>query len=183
MVDDQDQALVRQCLDGHTRAFEALVDRYQKPLFNVALRMLDDVQDAEDITQTVFIKAFEKLATYNHRYKFFSWIYRMTVNEALNFIKRQRRFEALDVQMIAYGETPDERLASHELSDRIGTALLGLKPEDRAIVILKHFEGFSYKDIGYILEVPEKTVKSKLYTARQRLKDILVKQGFVQNNG
>ena len=87
MVDDQDQALVRQCLDGHTRAFEALVDRYQKPLFNVALRMLDDAQDAEDITQTVFIKAFEKLATYDDRYKFFSWIYKMTVNEALNFTR------------------------------------------------------------------------------------------------
>ena len=82
-ADEQDRALVKRCLEGHRDAAGGLVDRYQQRLFNVALRMLDNVQDAEDVTQTVFLNAFLMLRTYDPRYRFFSWIYRMTVNDVI----------------------------------------------------------------------------------------------------
>jgi RNA polymerase sigma-70 factor (ECF subfamily) len=88
--------LVRQCLEGDREVFGTLMGRYQKAVFNVALRMTRSYQEAQDITQAIFIQAYEKLGEYDARHKFFSWIYRMAVNESLNFIKRSRRFEGLD---------------------------------------------------------------------------------------
>ena len=168
-TDDQDRALVRRYLDGQRDAAGGLVDRYQKRLFNVALRMLDNVQDAEDATQTVFLNAFLKLRTYDPRFRFFSWIYRMTVNESLNVLKRRKRTETLEDRpdIAAPGAGPD---GATELQDRVGKALMQLKPDDRAVVVLKHFVFFSYEEIADVLEIPVRTVKSRLFTARERLR-------------
>lgn len=168
-ADEQDRALVKRFLEGQRDAASGLVDRYQSRLFNVALRMLNNVQDAEDITQTVFLNAFLELRTYNPRYKFFSWIYRMTVNESLNALKRRKPTvtleDELDIQ--APGAAPDR---AAEVEDRVGKALMSLKPDDRAVVVLRHFVSFSYQEIADVLEVPVRTVKSRLYTARERLR-------------
>ena len=168
-ADEQDRALVKRWLEGHRDAASGLVDRYQKRLFNVALRMLNNVQDAEDVTQTVFLDAFLELRTYNPRYKFFSWIYRMTVNESLNMLKRRKPTVPLDDEfdIRAPGAAPDR---AAEVQDRVGKALMSLKPDDRAVVVLKHFVSFSYQEIADVLEVPVRTVKSRLYTARERLR-------------
>jgi RNA polymerase sigma-70 factor (ECF subfamily) len=182
-VDDRDRSLVRRCVDGHTEAFDELVDRYQRPLFNVALRMLNNAEDAEDVTQTVFCNAFVKLATYDPKYRFFSWIYRMTVNESINCLERGRREDALDDTLGARLAAPHRSLDATEAEELVGTALTHLRPEDRAIVVLKHFLGFSYKEIEVILEVPIKTVKSRLYAARQRLREILLARGMEGSDG
>jgi len=168
-ADEQDRALVKRCLEGQRDAASGLVDRYQKRLFNVALRMLNNVQDAEDVTQTVFLNAFLKLRTYNPRYKFFSWIYRMTVNESLNTLKRRKPAVTLedDLDIRAPGAAPDR---AAEVEDRVGKALMCLKPDDRAVVVLKHFASFSYQEIADVLEIPVRTVKSRLFTARERLR-------------
>ena len=168
-VDEQDRALVRRYLEGQRDAASGLVDRYQKRLFNVALRMLDNAQDAEDVTQTVFLNAFLKLRTYDPRYRFFSWVYRLTVNESLNVLKRRKRTVSLEEEpgIPASGAAID-RVA--EVQDRVGKALMGLKPDDRAVVVLKHFVFFSYEEIADVLEIPVRTVKSRLYTARERLR-------------
>ena len=167
-TDEQDRALVERYLAQHQDAAGALVDRYQQRLFNVALRMLGNVQDAEDVTQTVFLNAFHKLRTYDPRYKFFSWIYRMTVNESLNLLKRRKPTDTLedDLEILAPGATADRA----EAEDRVGSALMSLKPEDRAVVVLKHFVSFSYQEIAEVLEIPVQTVKSRLFTARERLR-------------
>ncbi|NIS25637.1 sigma-70 family RNA polymerase sigma factor [candidate division KSB1 bacterium] len=164
-------------MNGNTQAFEAIVDRYQEPIFNAALRMVDDYDDAQDIAQLVFVKAFEKLNKFNPKYKFFSWIYRMVINESINFLSQRKQHEDLNVNLVAKERTPDQQFENLELSAKIQTALMALNIEYRAVVILKHFEGFSYKEIGYILDTPEKTVKSRLFTARQQLREVLVKQG------
>src|SRR5213592_4881860 len=108
-TDEQDRALVERYLENHGAAAGALVDRYQQRLFNVALRMLGNVQDAEDVTQTVFLNAFHRLRTYDPRYKFFSWIYRMTVNESLNMLKRRKPTVPLedDLDILAPGAAAD----------------------------------------------------------------------------
>jgi RNA polymerase sigma-70 factor (ECF subfamily) len=168
-ADEQDRALVRRYLEGQRDAAGGLVDRYQKRLFNVALRMLDNAQDAEDVTQTVFLNAFLKLRTYDPRYRFFSWVYRMTVNESLNVLKRRKRTVNLeDGPAIPTPGAPSDEAA--ELQDRVGKALMSLKPDDRAVVVLKHFVFFSYEEIADVLGIPVKTVKSRLFTARARLR-------------
>ena len=175
-TDEQDRALVRRYLAGQREAASGLVDRYQKPLFNVALRMLGNVQDAEDVTQTVFLNAFLKLRTYDPQYRFFSWVYRMTVNESLNALKRRKRTVTLeaDPPVPAPGASADR---TTEVQDLVGRALMRLKADDRAVVVLRHFVSFSYQEIAEVLEVPVPTVKSRLFTARDRLRLALREQG------
>jgi len=108
--EDDDPALVRRCRDGERSAFEQLVVRYQKPVYNAALRMLHDPQDAMDVAQTTFLKAFEHLADYDPSFKFYSWIYRIAVNESLNALGARKSLEAIN------GEEPDEaHLAAQHL--------------------------------------------------------------------
>ena len=171
--DDLDRALVRRFLDGQRAAGDELVNRYQRSVFNVALRMLGNVQDAEDVTQTVFGNAFAELDSYDPKYRFFSWIYRMTVNESLNTIKRRRNVVSLDGSF----DVPAPGAVSSSAADaeeRVGSALLELKPDDRAVVVLRHFVSFSYEEISDVLGIPVKTVKSRLFTARERLRQSLL---------
>jgi RNA polymerase sigma-70 factor (ECF subfamily) len=163
-------------LDGDREAASDLVDRYQRRLFNVALRMLGNVQDAEDATQTVFGNAFESLESYDPKYRFFSWIYRMAVNESLNALKRRKQMVTMDADFDL--AAPVSRTSGAvEAADRVGKALMELKPDDRAVVVLKHFVSFSYEEIAAVLDVPVKTVKSRLFTARERLRLSLNEQG------
>jgi RNA polymerase sigma-70 factor (ECF subfamily) len=168
-ADEQDRALVRGHLEGQPDAAGGLVDRYQKRLFNLALRMLQDPQDAEDVTQTVFLNAFLKLRTFDPTYRFFSWIYRMTVNESLNVLKRRQRTVPLeDEPAIPAPEAAADRAT--EAGDRLSQALRCLQPDDRALVVLKHFLLFSYEEMADVLEIHVRTVKSRLFTARERLR-------------
>jgi RNA polymerase sigma-70 factor (ECF subfamily) len=133
--------------------------------------------DAEDIAQSVFVKAYESLNSFNPRYKFFSWIYRMTINESINFIKHRRPSADLSAGMASSEKNPEESLSEKNLRETLLDAMMKLEIDYRAIIILKHFEGFSYEEISYILELPEKTVKSRLYTSRQNLREILISEG------
>ena len=131
--------------------------------------MLGNVQDAEDVTQTVFGNAFLALRSYDPKYRFLSWVYRMTVNESLNALKRRKPMVTLDDEPgIAAPEFASD--PAQDADERVGKALMGLKPDDRAVVVLRHFASFSYGEIADVLEVPVKTVKSRLFTARQRLR-------------
>ena len=169
--DNLDRALVRKYLDGERVAGDELVSRYHRSVFNVALRMLGNVQDAEDVTQTTFGNAFEALGSYDPKYRFFSWIYRMTVNEALNTLKRRRNVVSLDG---SFDLPAVDGESASDAEDSVGRALLDLKPDDRAVVVLRHFVSFSYNEIADVLGVPEKTVKSRLFTARERLRQSLI---------
>jgi RNA polymerase sigma-70 factor, ECF subfamily len=171
--DDLDRALVERFLTGERVAGDELVNRYHRSVFNVALRMLGNVQDAEDVTQTTFGNAFAALDSYDPGYRFFSWIYRMTVNESLNTLKRRRKVVSLDGSFDVPAPVGLSQSAA-DAEDRVGRALLELKPDDRAVVVLRHFVSFSYEEISDVLDVPVKTVKSRLFTARERLRQSLL---------
>lgn len=175
---DQDWKIIKQCLAGQTGNFEELIDRYQKPIFNLSYRMVSDFQDAEDITQTVFIKAYESLNSFNPKYKFFSWIYRMAINETLNVINKKKQLSELDQNIVSHDKLPDTEFEERELSQNIQDALMNLKAEYREVIVLKHLQGLSYKEMSQILSIPEKTVKSRLFSARLLLKDLLIKNGI-----
>jgi len=178
MIERDDNELVRQCLAGNPQSFEVLVEKYQKPIFNVAYRMTHNVEDAEDITQTVFVKAYENLRRFRPKYKFFSWIYRIAVNETLNALQQSKRTEEIDSEYSSQEKTPDESYAQTELHEKLQEAMLGLSMESQVLVLLKHFQHFSYREIAYIMDIPEKKVKSRLFTARQLLHNILVRKGM-----
>lgn len=174
MSEADDARLVRETLGGNLRAFEELVDRYQHQVYNVAFRITGDEADAEDVAQSAFLKAFEKLSQFNPKFKFFSWLYRIAVNEALNSEKRRHHHDVLEESEVAGGEI-DEHV------DRDGIVqqcIQRLTPDQRTVVILRHFEDLSYEEISQTLRLPLKTVKSRLFSARTVLRELLTQQGL-----
>jgi RNA polymerase sigma-70 factor (ECF subfamily) len=167
MVDTDDAAVVARCLAGEHNAYEAIVNRYQKGLFNVAIRMLGNYEDARDATQTAFIKAYEHLDSFDPDQRFFSWIYRILKNECLNLLRARRPSEPVSLGLPAgRGADPVEVRERHQA---VQAALLALSVEYREVVVLRHFTDLSYEEIATTLGIPMKTVKSRLYTARQQL--------------
>lgn len=169
-----DREIIRQCRRGDVESFGKIVEKYQKMIYNIILRMVHDSADADDITQAAFVKAYEKLDQYKTEYPFFSWIHRIAVNEALNFIKQQKRIVGIEDTHETDENNPEEEYARNELQERVDRALEELTPEYRIIIVLRHFGELSYREISEILGVPEKTVKSRLFTARQELRVILM---------
>jgi len=165
-------------MQGDRRALEQLVDAYERPVYNAAYRYLGNPDDAADVTQAVFLKAFEHLDQYDPKFKFFSWIYRIAINESINYIKRNRKQEPLDEHIASNSDSPEELAQSENVSDGIQKALMELQEHYRVVVVLRHFSDCSYQQMSEILHIPEKTVKSRLYSARQLMKDILSEQGL-----
>jgi RNA polymerase sigma-70 factor (ECF subfamily) len=180
MGEDTDASKVRACLAGDPHAFDGLVAEYEKPVYNVALRMLRDPEEARDIAQTVFLKAWQNLSNYDPQYKFYSWIYRMSINESLNVLRaRGRATEPVDERLPAEGAGPLDLLDGDQVRDVVLEAIDRLKPEHRAVIVLKYFAERDYEDMAGILGIDAKTVKSRLYTARQLLKDRLATRGVL----
>ena len=180
--DADDAVLVGRVLAGDTTAFEVLVRRHQRVLFTVALRMLGDREEAQDATQNALVKAYQKLRTYDAKYRFFSWIYRIVVNECLN-VRRARLPGGHEAAFEPVA--PGEALEVLEAQDRrrlVQGAILALPAEYRQVIVLRHFTELSYDEIGAALGIPVKTVKSRLYTARQRLAELLAGAGPDRGN-
>ena len=173
MHKDRDAALVNDCKRGDRRAMSQLVSQYQRPVFNAAYRILGNMDDAADTTQIVFLKIFEHIADYDSKFKFFSWVYRIAINESLNQVKKRRKQEPLADSQASPWRGPAEELDATRLSSRVQGALMLLSEDYRTVVVLKHISGCSYLQISEILQLPEKTVKSRLYSARQLMKKTL----------
>lgn len=171
--DTEDVDLVARSLRGETAAFETLVTRYQRVLFSVAHRMLGDYDDASDATQAAFLSAYRKLDTFDPHFRFFSWLYRILLNECLNARRNRRPHEAVrpDMQLEA---SPLEALEAAERRRHVQQALLALPHDYRVVIVLRHFGELGYDEIAATLGIPAKTVKSRLYTARQRLIELLL---------
>lgn len=178
MSNSRDQALIERCKRGDRQALESLLTAYEKPIYNAAYRILGNPDDAADTTQVVFLKAFEKLDSYNPKYKFFSWIYRIAVNESINQVKRGGRQQPLDDSETSPLRGPDADAEAGDMSRAIQEGLMALTEDYRTVVVLRHFSDCSYRQIGDILQIPEKTVKSRLFTARRSMKDFLQARGL-----
>jgi RNA polymerase sigma-70 factor (ECF subfamily) len=169
----QDEVLVGQSMAGDADAFGILVTRYQKVMYTVALRMLGNAEDARDATQDAFVKAYRGLPTFDSTHRFYSWMYRILVNECLNAIRSRRPVDPLEAE-IADRSNPFETTLAVQRRGHIEVALQRLTPEYRAVVVLRHFGGQSYGEIAAALDIPEKTVKSRLFSARQLLGEMLL---------
>jgi RNA polymerase sigma-70 factor (ECF subfamily) len=170
--DAEDLASVTRCQAGDTAAFEVLVERYQRVLFTVALRMLGNYDAASDAAQNAFVKAYQKLATFDRSQRFFSWVYRILVNECLNARRDHHAHEPLAPDLAA-DDNPATLFEVEERRRCVQAAILALPLDYREVVVLKHFAQLSYEEIARTLGIPAKTVKSRLHTARVRLADML----------
>ena len=172
-MNTDDYKLVKECLKGDRKSFEEIVEKYYAIIFRLSFRITRDHDNAEEITQSAFVKAYENLNSYDYKYKFFSWLYRITVNEAINFSKRENRSSEISEQIIANEGDPDKIYEEMELKKKVREAIMQLDLLYRLPIVLKHLFDYSYKELSYVLDVPEKTVKSRLFTGRQLLKEIL----------
>lgn len=179
--ESQDRMAVERCLSGDTDAFGLLIDRYERPVFNTVLHMVGNNEDARELCQQIFMKAFQHLATYDPQRKFFSWIYRLALNEAINHVKARHTHEPLDEAMPHPDANPAEQYAEVEQWTHLHEEIMKLDPNYRAVIILRHFLHLSYQEAAEILGVPEKTVKSRLFTARQMLRDAMQARGYAAN--
>lgn len=177
MKEYDDGTLVQRSLDGERAAFEELVVRYQRPVYNAALRLLRDPEEAKDVAQTTFLNVFEHLADYDPSYKFYSWIYRIAVNESLNTLGKRKPLEEISGEEVDDSPGPDRHAESEQTRGAIEGALMRINPELRSVVVLRHVMHLSYEDMAETLAVPEKTVKSRLYSARQQLRTLLTHEG------
>ena len=178
MNEPDDTKLMERCIKGDRQAFEILLVRYEKPVYNAAYRMLNSPDDARDVTQTVFLKVFEHLDQYDPNHRFFSWIYRITLNESINWLKKSNRTEPLVGETADEGDSPEKQAGNEQLGEDMQAALMTISSDYRAVIVLKHVLGCSYHEISDILEIPENKVKSRLYSARQLLRQNLTKRGL-----
>jgi RNA polymerase sigma-70 factor (ECF subfamily) len=164
--------LIQRVVDGDVQGFGVLVQRYERVVYSVAYRMLRDRAAAQDAAQVAFIRAFEKLATFDRQqHRFFSWIYRIVVNECLNQ-RRRPATEPLRLVPPIHGD-PGEGLDREKRRAALQQAIEALVPEHRDVIVLRHYGDYSYDEIAASLGIPVVTVKSRLYAARQRLADML----------
>ena len=173
---DPDRSLVERYRDGDHEAFAELVVRYQRPIYNAAYWVVRKPEDAADVAQNVFLKVAEHLDDYDPQYRFFSWIYRIAVNESLNLLRRNGREEGLDDEIDLRDENaadPEQQLSDAQVTLQVRRALMAMSINDRTVLVLRHFSECGYQEIGQILDLDEKTVKSRLYEARQRLREML----------
>lgn len=181
MTDAEDRQLIEETLKGNVSGFEKLVEKYQRPIFNLALRMTRNSEDARDISQTVFVKAFEALCTFNFKSKFFSWLYRIALNESINAVKSRKKHDTLDnVHNHADSTDPARSLEDDEFNKEIRKAVDALRPEFKALIVLKYYQGLSYQEIAEITALTDKKVKSRLFSARCALKVIIDKKGILK---
>jgi RNA polymerase sigma-70 factor (ECF subfamily) len=170
--EDDDARLLARYRGGDRDAFGELVARYQKPIYNAAYRLLGTREDASDVAQSVFLRIVERLDDYDPKYRFFSWIYRIAVNESIDVLRRTRREDPLDEETDYPAPNSAEPHAAYEAGKvalRIQRALMAMKTDDRVVITLRHFSECGYAEMAAIIGVDEKTVKSRLFEARRRL--------------
>lgn len=178
---DTDNQLVERVLENDTRAFTLLVMRYQHKVLGLISRFVKDPHEAEDVTQEAFLKAYRALPSFRGDSAFYTWLYRIAVNTAKNYlVSRGRRPPSTDVDMddaelvddtstLRDVETPDANMEKEDLQRIINQAIEDLPEELRTAFTLREFSGLSYEDIMEIMDCPVGTVRSRIFRAREAI--------------
>ena len=167
--------LITAAQQGDQHAFDELVRRHREAVITVVYRMCGDVHLAEDAAQEAFVRAWQHLPTYQPRSPFRNWVYRIAINAALDTLRavRQER-EPVDADAAASADDGPEALVERaEQAEGVRQAVLNLPPASRAVLVLREYEGLSYREIADTLDIPIGTVMSRLNYARERLRQAL----------
>ena len=181
-MNHDDRRLIADCLGGRREAFSELVTRYQARLFNAAMRLVDNAEDAADVVQDAFLNAFQSLHAFKGDAEFFTWLYRIAFNTAISLKRKRKAVLSLDTGGSDGGIDPDDpseyirpgvALERSEEDAQLQAAMNRLSHEHREVLVLKDIEGLKYEAIADILGVPIGTIRSRLHRARLELRDLL----------
>lgn len=191
MTREQEALTVQRVLDGNADEYEKLVLEYQKNVYNLALRMTGDPEDAADMAQEAFIKAYSSLSGYRGDSKFSVWLYRIVSNVCLDFLRTKKRRQTVSLSVtdddgedteldIADESKSPERILERAMTrDAVRRGLAALTPEYRQILILRELQGMSYEEIAEVLGLESGTVKSRIFRARKKLCAFLLRDGNI----
>lgn len=183
-MEEHDVDLAAKALQGQREAFAILVDRYKKPIYNLAYRLTGNREEAEEIAQEAFLRAFRSLAQYRPAYKFSTWLYRIATNIAIDRLRRRKEPPvSLDEpigqesgqprEITDTSFMPEGIVARQERVREVQQAVAALPPMYRTVVILAHYHELSYQEIAKAIHKPVTVVKNRLYRARLMLKEQL----------
>lgn len=187
-----DEELVARSVGGDLDSFNQLVLRWERPIYALAYRVIGREEDARDVAQETFLRAFRALKGFKGQAKFSSWLYRITLNLCRDWIRRERRTpvvqapEGVDVIELAGETSPSESIeelvSRHELGRAVGKAMSQLPEEQRTAIILKEYHGLTFQEIADLLDCPLSTVKTRLYQGltvlRKQLREAGVESTF-----
>jgi RNA polymerase sigma-70 factor (ECF subfamily) len=180
-LQENDKDVIERWRNGDRSAFETLVRRHMADAYLTALGITGNAEDARDLSQEAFVKAFQARKKFDPQRPFYPWFYRILKNHCLNFVQRVRK----KTESLYYGDHEDERFASsgptqlecmekHERVELMRRAIDQLSFEHREVIVLKNFRGLSYREMAKLLDTPIGTIMSRLYYARKALKEIIL---------
>jgi RNA polymerase sigma-70 factor (ECF subfamily) len=182
----EDTQMLRAVLAGDPTAYRGLVEKYQNRVYGMVYGMLRNREDARDVTQDAFVKAYNNLGSFRLESSFYTWLYRIAMNLAIDLARKQKRRktssfedevgtrdETGGIDEIHHQDNPRRALERKELYARIMEALDKLPDDQRQVVLLRELEGLSYKEIAEVMDIPEGTVMSRLFYARRKLQQLL----------
>lgn len=188
MTREEELDVIRRVLDGDVNAFEQIVLAHQKNIYNLALKMVGNPDDAFDISQDAFLRAYNSLSSFHGESKLSVWLYRLTSNLCIDFLRKKKRRNEVSLTVSddedeEILQIPDERFSPEvevervEQKEAIRAGLEQLPDNDRQILVLRELNGLSYEEIAEVLQIELGTVKSKLFRARKKLCAFLIKSG------
>ncbi|MBN2380175.1 RNA polymerase sigma-70 factor [candidate division WOR-3 bacterium] len=171
-MNEIDEKLIADAAKGDAEAFERLVKRYQRQVLSTAYRYVGDTTTAEDLTQEVFIKVWEKAGSFKGRSKFTTWLYRIVVNHCLNYQERRKRRKLVGLNELVPDEGPgiEEKIEKRRKAQVVREAVAELPERQRIALILSRFEGYSYAEIAKIMKVSVSSVESLIFRAKDNLR-------------
>ncbi len=179
MIMITDELLVYRARDGDLRAYEVLIQRYQDKVYNLAARMINNREDAHDLVQETFIQIYKSLRHFRGDCSFGTWLYRVATNKCLDFLRRKKPEQVFhpasekDELIADSRDGPEESLLKEEEAYVVRKALASLPRNYRIVLVLHHYQLLGYKEIAEILDLPVKTVATRLYRARRILREKL----------
>ncbi len=192
MTREEELEIIVKVRSGDVNAYEALVIEHQKKVYNLALRMLGNEEDAKDASQDAFIRAYNSLSSFRGDSKFSVWLYRLTSNICIDLLRSRSKRQTLSLTIdedeeLDGGEfaipddrfSPEHQLERRELRSAVGAGLASLSEEYRQILLLREINGMSYDEISRALGIEEGTVKSRIFRARKKLCAFLAEDGNI----
>lgn len=180
--DRSDEELIDSVLKGNIRDFDALIERWQKPLFNFVMRFMNSEEEARDACQDTFVNAYRNLAKFKKQSRFSSWLFKIAINRCNTLLRKRKRWKMFFdpmgdkeeyIDRLAEDFSAEQTVEREQIYERIRKAIAQLPPEQKTVLLLKEYEGYKFHEISEMLDCPVSTVKSRMYYALDGLRKAL----------